>query len=94
MTSLAVALQIAGAVALLLYGLRLVQLPRRWVRAQGRAGGQHALAAAGNAYRVLATLGLQSSTATALLVAGFAARELIAPAAAQVVLLGANLGTR
>ncbi|WP_434117523.1 Na/Pi cotransporter family protein [Sinorhizobium meliloti] len=43
--------------------------------------------------RAAALPSLQSSTATALMVASFVEKELIAPAMAQVVLLGANVGT-
>ena len=39
------------------------------------------------------TLGLQSSTATAVITASFTAREIVNPRMAQAVLLGANLGT-
>ncbi|SMO82166.1 phosphate:Na+ symporter [Paracoccus laeviglucosivorans] len=42
---------------------------------------------------LLATLGLQSSTATALLTASFVDRQLIGSRMAQIVLLGANVGT-
>ena len=41
----------------------------------------------------VATVALQSSTATALMVASFVEKDLIVPAMAQVVLLGANVGT-
>lgn len=41
----------------------------------------------------VATVALQSSTATALMVASFVERELIKPRMAQIVLLGANVGT-
>ncbi|HCD83116.1 MAG TPA: sodium:phosphate symporter, partial [Agrobacterium sp.] len=42
---------------------------------------------------LVATIALQSSTATALMVASFVEKDLIAPAMAQIVLLGANVGT-
>nr|WP_279577967.1 Na/Pi cotransporter family protein [Paracoccus versutus] len=42
---------------------------------------------------LVATLGLQSSTATALMTASFVDRGMIRPRMAQIVLLGANLGT-
>ncbi len=42
---------------------------------------------------LVATIALQSSTATALMVASFVERDLILPRMAQVVLLGANVGT-
>lgn len=42
---------------------------------------------------LIATLGLQSSTATALLTASFVERGMIRARAAQIVLLGANVGT-
>ncbi len=42
---------------------------------------------------LVATLGLQSSTATALMTASFVEADMIRPKMAQIVLLGANVGT-
>ncbi len=96
MHSLVLLIEIAGAVALLLTGLGLV---REGVTA---ALGVRLKVALGLGTRntprafltgLLATLGLQSSTATALIVASFAERGMIRGAMAQVAMLGANLGT-
>ena len=89
-------LNVAGGVALLLWGSRMVRTG--FQRAYGadlrgiiRAGTDNRVVAA------LAGLGvtalLQSSTATALMVAGFAAGGLIATAPALAVMLGADVGT-
>ena len=94
--SLSVILQLAGAVALLLFGLGLVR------DGMVRAFGMRLKMALGlgtqTGFRaflsgLVATLGLQSSTATALMTASFVDRGMIAPRMAQIVLLGANLGT-
>ncbi len=96
MASLSVFIQIAGAVALLLFALRLVRdgmtdaFGVRLKTALGlgtRTGGRAFLSG------LVATLGLQSSTATALMTASFAERGLIRARMAQIVLLGANIGT-
>lgn len=96
MQSLVVMISIGGAVALLLFALRLV---RDGVTA---AFGLRLKLALGHGTRtspraflsgLIATLGLQSSTATALMTSGFVERDMIAQGRAQVVLLGANLGT-
>lgn len=89
-------LDLAGAVALLLWGLHMVQtgIQRAWGsdlrRVLGRLVG-------GRLRAVLAGLGvtaaLQSSTATGLMVASLAADGLIATAPALAVMLGANIGT-
>jgi phosphate:Na+ symporter len=89
-------LDLIGAVALLLWGLRMVKTGvsrgfgtqlRRWI-------------AAGTRNRVLAfsvglaaTMALQSSTATALMTASFAGRGLMSLTMAQAMMLGANVGT-
>lgn len=91
-----VGINVFGAVALLLYGLAQVKdgMSRAWGArlrtglAAGTRGGLRSFAAG-----FVATVALQSSTATALMVASFVEKELIAPAMAQVVLLGANVGT-
>lgn len=85
-----------GAVALLLWGVRMVQTGI--TRAFG-AGVRHILTqyVRTPASAFLAGLGitgiLQSSTATALLLASFTARGLIALSTALVMMLGANVGT-
>jgi phosphate:Na+ symporter len=89
-------LDLAGAVALLLWGLHMVQTGiqrgfgpdlRRWL---GTALGNR-LAAFTAGLGVTAIL--QSSTATGLMVAGFAAGGAVALAPALAVMLGANVGT-
>jgi len=89
-------LDLAGSVALLLWGVHMVQTGiqrafgpnlRRWL---GRALNNR-LAAFGAGLGVTAIL--QSSTATGLMVAGFAAGGAVALQPALAVLLGANVGT-
>ncbi|POO57930.1 Na/Pi cotransporter family protein [Agrobacterium rosae] len=85
-----------GAVALLLFGLAQVKdgvtrafgVKLRIVLATGTKSGPRSFLSG-----FLATIALQSSTATALTVASFAERDLIRPRMAQIVLLGANIGT-
>jgi phosphate:Na+ symporter len=89
-------ISLAGAIALLLWGTRMVQTgiqrafgPRLRVilgRALDRRG-KAFLAGIG------VTAALQSSTATGLMVSGFAAGGLVALVPALAVMLGANLGT-
>jgi len=89
-------LDLAGSVALLLWGLHMVQTGiqrgfgpnlRRWL---GTAlGGRMAAFAAGLGVTAI----LQSSTATGLMVAGFAAGGAVALVPALAVMLGANVGT-
>ncbi|MDS9469910.1 Na/Pi cotransporter family protein [Paracoccus sp. MBLB3053] len=96
MTSLEIFLQLAGAVALLLFGLGLVRdgmleafgLRMKIILGIGTKTGLRAFGAG-----LVATLGLQSSTASALLTASFVDREMIGNRSAQIVLLGANVGT-
>ncbi|HYD64644.1 Na/Pi cotransporter family protein [Azospirillum sp.] len=91
-----VLVDILGAVALLLWGLRLVRTGvfrafgpslRRWValatrdRVRAFAGG------------FAATLALQSSAATALMAASMAGQRLLPTAMALAVMLGADVGT-
>ncbi len=91
-----VLIHLAGGVALLIWAVRLVRTGA--MRAFGSSL-RHALStftqnrAAAFASGIAVTMVLQSSTATTLLVSSFAGRELIAPAMALAVLLGANLGT-
>lgn len=96
MQSLAVLISIGGAVALLLFALRLVRdgvtdafgVRLKLSLGQGTRTSPRAFISG-----LIATLGLQSSTATALMTSGFVERDMIAQGRAQVVLLGANLGT-
>lgn len=89
-------LDLAGAVALLLWGIHMVQTGVQ------RAFGPRLRSLLGAALRtrwraVLAGLGvtaiLQSSTATGLMAAGFAAGGLVDLVPALAVMLGANVGT-
>ncbi|HEY0833206.1 MAG TPA: Na/Pi cotransporter family protein [Azospirillum sp.] len=91
-----VLVDILGAVALLLWGLRLVRTGvfrafgpglRRWV---GLATRNRISAFAGG---LAATLALQSSTATALMAASMAGQRLLPTAMALAVMLGADVGT-
>ncbi|CAN7560150.1 Na/Pi cotransporter family protein [Brucella pseudogrignonensis] len=96
MESTIVIINLCGAVALLLFGLTQVKDGvQRAFGASLRAG-----LARGTSTRLrsfaagfVATIGLQSSTATALMVASFVEREFIQQSMAQIVLLGANVGT-
>lgn len=96
MESTIVSINLFGAVALLLFGL--AQVKDGMTRAFGtrlrtglarstRSGARSIFAG------FVATIALQSSTATALMVASFVERDMIVPAMAQIVLLGANVGT-
>ncbi|HEY2619564.1 MAG TPA: Na/Pi cotransporter family protein, partial [Acetobacteraceae bacterium] len=89
-------LDLAGSIALLLWGVRMVQTGVQ------RAFGAHLRTILGTALRTpakafLAGLGvtavLQSSTATGLMVTGFAAGGLVELVPALAVMLGANVGT-
>lgn len=96
MASLLVFFQLSGAIALLLFGLGLVRegvteafgMRLRMALGKGTGSGPRAFLSG-----VVATLGLQSSTATALLTASFVERRMIEGQRAQLVLLGANIGT-
>jgi phosphate:Na+ symporter len=96
MQSAIVSINLFGAVALLLFGLRQIKdgMSRalgarlRTGLAAGTRSGPRSFAAG-----FLATVALQSSTATALMVASFVEKDMIVPAMAQVVMLGANIGT-
>lgn len=96
MSSLEVILELGGAVALLLFGLSLIRhgmdeafgMRMKMILGFGTQTGIRAFVAG-----LVATLGLQSSTATALLTASFVKRDMIQGRMAQVVLLGANVGT-
>jgi phosphate:Na+ symporter len=89
-------LDLAGSVALLLWGLHMVQTGiqrgfgpdlRRWLGTT--LGNRLAAFAAGLGVTAI----LQSSTATGLMVAGFAAGGAVALVPALAVMLGANVGT-
>ena len=89
-------IDLLGAAALLLFGLRLLK------SGVGRAFGARLrqVLASGTRNRVTAfatglaaTLALQSSTAVAMMISSFVAQDLVAPAMAQAILLGANVGT-
>lgn len=96
MGSLAVLAALGGAVSLLLFGLAQVRdgmteafgVRLKLVLGLGTRTRLRAFISG-----LVATLGLQSSTATALMTAGFVERDMIRQERAQVVLLGANLGT-
>jgi phosphate:Na+ symporter len=96
MTSLSIMINLCGAVALLLFGLSQVKdgvsrafgARLRTGLAKGTQSGVRSFFSG-----LAATIALQSSTATALMVASFVERELIRPRMAQIVLLGANVGT-
>jgi phosphate:Na+ symporter len=89
-------LDLAGSIALLLWGVRMVQTGvQRTFGARLRA--VLATALRGPAKAFLAGVGvtavLQSSTATGLMVSGFAAGGLVDLVPALAVMLGANVGT-
>ncbi|MCW8143086.1 Na/Pi cotransporter family protein [Agrobacterium tumefaciens] len=96
MASTIVMINLFGAVALLLFGLAQVKdgvsrafgAKLRTGLATGTRGGLRSFVSG-----FIATVALQSSTATALMVASFVERELVKPRMAQIVLLGANVGT-
>jgi phosphate:Na+ symporter len=89
-------IDLLGAGALLLWGLRMIKTGvmrafgaslRLWI-AKG-TGNRFAAVLSG----IMATLALQSSTATAVITASFASKGAIKPRMAQAVMLGANVGT-
>ena len=89
-------IDLLGAGALLLWGLRLIKTGvmrafgaslRLWI-AKG-TGNRFTAVLSG----IAATLALQSSTATAVITASFASNGAINPRMAQAVMLGANVGT-
>ncbi|MEO6959027.1 MAG: Na/Pi symporter, partial [Burkholderiaceae bacterium] len=89
-------LDFCGYIALLLWGVHMVQsgVQRAFGNALGIALG-HALGTRARAF--LAGLGItaaiQSSTATGLMITGFAAGGLVALTPALAAMLGANVGT-
>ena len=89
-------LDLAGMVALLLWGVRMVQTGIQ--RGFGPRLRQVLGAALGNRFKAFAaglgvTAILQSSTATGLMIAGFAAGGLVDLVPALAAMLGANVGT-
>jgi len=89
-------IDLLAAAALLLWGLRLIKTGV--LRAYGAALRQRLSHGYGGRvvaafWGFLATLGLQSSTASAVIIASFVARDIIRPRMAQAMMLGANLGT-
>ncbi|ULR45181.1 Na/Pi cotransporter family protein [Rhizobium sp. K102] len=96
MDSTVIMINLFGAVALLLFGLAQVKdgvsrafgARLRTGLATGTRGGFRSFVSG-----LIATVALQSSTATALMTASFVERDLIRPRMAQIVLLGANVGT-
>jgi len=96
MESTIVMVNVFGAVALLLFGLSQVKdgvtrafgIRLRTGLAQGTSSPVRSFAAG-----FAATVALQSSTATALMIASFVEKGLVRPRMAQLVLLGANVGT-
>ncbi|NSX88980.1 MULTISPECIES: Na/Pi cotransporter family protein [Agrobacterium] len=96
MDSLVVTINLFGAVALLLFGLSQVKEgASRALGSKLRTGLATGTRSSTRSFLsgFVATVALQSSTATALMVSSFVERELIKPRMAQVVLLGANVGT-
>ena len=96
MESTIVMINLFGAVALLLFGLAQVRDgATRALGARLRIGLSSGTKGSFRSFTsgFMATIVLQSSTATALMIASFVERDLVAPAMAQIVLLGANVGT-
>ncbi|WP_237214785.1 Na/Pi cotransporter family protein [Falsiroseomonas oryziterrae] len=96
MSELSLLVHLAGEAALLLWGLHMVQsgVERAF---GGRLQAMLGRAMAGPGRALLAGLGvtaaLQSSTATALMIAGFASAGAVALVPALAAMLGANVGT-
>ncbi|PDT16187.1 sodium:phosphate symporter [Rhizobium sp. J15] len=96
MDSTIIMINLFGAVALLLFGLAQIKdgvsrafgARLRTGLATGTRGSLRSFLSG-----LVATVALQSSTATALMTASFVERDLIKPRMAQIVLLGANVGT-
>jgi phosphate:Na+ symporter len=96
MGSTIVMINLFGAVALLLFGLAQVKDGvSRAFGARLRTGLASGTRSASRSFLsgFIATIALQSSTATALMIASFVERDLVLPRMAQIVLLGANVGT-
>lgn len=96
MQSTIVIINLCGAVALLLFGLAQVKdgasrafgARLRTSLATGTASGMRSFLSG-----IAVTIALQSSTATAMMTASFVERGLVRSRMAQLVLLGANVGT-
>ena len=93
---MSVLIELVGAIALLLWGLRMVRTGMM------RAYGSHLkLLARQNEGRLIPMLGsgflfailIQSSTATAIIVASFAGQNILSISSALIVILGADIGT-
>lgn len=96
MQSTIVMINLCGAVALLLFGLAQVKDgTSRAFGARLRTGLATGTASGARSFLsgLAATIALQSSTATAMMTASFVERGLVRPRMAQLVLLGANVGT-
>ncbi|KQR68923.1 sodium:phosphate symporter [Rhizobium sp. Leaf384] len=96
MQSTIVMINLFGAIALLLFGLSLVKdgVSRAFgarLRTGLATGTKHGWRAFLSGF--VATVALQSSTATALMVSSFVERRMVKQRLAQIVLLGANIGT-
>mgnify|MGYP002040890327 FL=1 len=96
MSGLITLLDFAGYVALLLWGVHMVQTGVQ--RAFGAALGAALGRALGTRLRAFAaglgiTAALQSSTATGLMITGFAAGGVVGLVPALAAMLGANVGT-
>lgn len=89
-------INLLGAVALLLFGLSQVKDgASRALGARLRTGLATSTKSGGRSFLsgFVATVALQSATATAIMVSAFVERRLIKPRMAQIALLGANFGT-
>ena len=93
---MSVLIELVGAIALLLWGLRMVRIGMM------RAYGSHLKRLARqNEGRLIPMLGsgflfailIQSSTATAIIVASFAGQNILSISSALIVILGADIGT-
>jgi phosphate:Na+ symporter len=89
-------INLVGAVALLLWGLNILTggVQRAFgsrLRRFLASGTRNRFAAFGSG--LLVTTAIQSSTATAMMIASFVAEGFVTPVMAQAVLLGANVGT-
>jgi phosphate:Na+ symporter len=94
--SVVTAIDLVGSVALLLWAVRMVQTGvQRGFGSRLREVLARALRSRGEAFAagVAVTAVLQSSTATGLMVSGFAAEGLVGLVPALAVMLGANVGT-
>ena len=89
-------IDLLGAGALLIWGLRLIKTGilrafgaslRQWIR---KGTGNRVMAAFSG---LVATIAMQSSTATAVITASFAGHGMVDPKMGQAVMLGANVGT-